>query len=88
MLLAPQHLGGVVEALAVEFAIALELTGDMPPWRRTSLLNEAAGSVPGVELNIYLLPLQQERGQFDQNLAGNAVLAAKGGDAIPRVACD
>jgi len=73
----PERLGVAVEALAVEFAIALETTGDMPPLTADKL-DQPSGSAPTVELDIYLPPLGQERGQFDQDLAGDAVLAAKG----------
>jgi hypothetical protein len=43
-----------VEALAVQLAIALEPTGDMPPVAADKL-DQPSGSVPAVELGIDLL---------------------------------
>jgi len=66
-----------VDAFAVQAAIAFESAGDMPPLAADKL-DQAAGSVPRVKLDIDLPPFGQERGQLDQHLASDAVLAAKG----------
>ena len=51
------------------------------PALAANILDQATGSIPTVELDIDLPACGQERGQLDQDLAGDAVLGAKG-DAL------